>query len=78
MLFDSQAEGLIRDLSEVNIKLQQCQIEIANLRAGYKALLRELLDNRPDTYSGTDIDLQQKKMFAFQRAVMQAETILKE
>ena len=43
-----------------------------------KEIIRELIDNRPDTYSGTDVELQQKKMFAFQRAVMQAETFLKE
>lgn len=43
-----------------------------------KSIIESLLKNRPDTYSGTNIELQQKKMFAFQNAVEQAYALLKE
>lgn len=43
-----------------------------------KDLLRQLIDNAPNTYSGTDICLQQKKMFTFQKAVNNTVELLKE
>lgn len=43
-----------------------------------KEIIEKLLKNAPDTYSGTNIELQQKKMFAFQNAVEQAYALLKE
>ena len=46
--------------------------------ADAKDIIRELVKNSPDTYSGTNIELQQKKMFAFQNVVNKAEAFLKE
>lgn len=43
-----------------------------------KDIIKRLINNAPDTYSGTDIDLQQSKMFAFQNAVNEGMDFLKE
>jgi len=43
-----------------------------------KELLKQLLTNAPDTYSGTNVELQQKKMFSFQDAVNKAEQFIGE
>ena len=43
-----------------------------------KEILQKLIANAPDTYSGTNIELQQRKMFSFQDAVNKAEQFLKE
>ena len=43
-----------------------------------KEIIQKLIANAPNTYSGTDIELQQKKMFSFQDAVNKAEQFLKE
>lgn len=42
------------------------------------ALIKLLIGNCPDTYSGTDIEKQQQKMFRFQNAVYKAEEFIKE
>lgn len=42
------------------------------------ALIKLLIENCPDTYSGTDIERQQQKMFLFQGAVYKAEEFIKE
>ena len=42
------------------------------------ALIKLLIENRPDTYSGTNIERQQQKMFRFQNAVNKAEQFIKE
>ena len=41
-----------------------------------KQLLKTIIDNAPDTYSGTNIELQQKKMFTFQNAINKAEAFI--
>ena len=41
-------------------------------------LIKELTENCPDTYSGTDIEKQQQKMFRFQNAVYKAEEFIRE
>lgn len=41
-----------------------------------KEIMQKLITNAPDTYSGTNIELQQKKMFTFQDAVNKAEAFL--
>lgn len=43
-----------------------------------KELLQKLITNAPDTYSGTNIKLQQKKMFSFQDARNKAERFISE
>lgn len=43
-----------------------------------KDIIKRLLGNAPDTYSGSDIELQQSKMFAFHNAVNEAEDFLRE
>ena len=43
-----------------------------------KELLKTLIENCPDTYSGTDAALSQKRMFRFQDAVNKVELFLKE
>lgn len=43
-----------------------------------KEIIKKLIANAPDTYSGTNIELQQKKMFSFQDAVNKAEQFLKD
>lgn len=42
------------------------------------ALIKLLIENCPDTYSGTNIERQQQKMFLFQGAVYKAEEFIKE
>ena len=42
------------------------------------ALIKLLIENCPDTYSGTDIEKQQQKMFRFQNAVNKAEQFIQE
>lgn len=37
-----------------------------------KEIIRQLIANAPNTYSGTNIELRQKKMFSFQDAVNKA------
>lgn len=41
-----------------------------------KEIMQKLIANAPNTYSGTNIELQQKKMFSFQDAVNKAEQFL--
>lgn len=41
-------------------------------------IIQQLIINAPNTYSGTNIELQQRKMFSFQNAVSRAEQFLKE
>ena len=41
-------------------------------------IIKRLLVNRPDTYSGTDVMTNQTKMFAFNSAVNDAVEYLKE
>lgn len=41
-------------------------------------LIKALIENHPDTYSGTDIEKQQQKMFRFQNAVNKAEQFIQE
>lgn len=43
-----------------------------------KDIIKRLIQNAPDTYSGTDAMLQQSKMFAFQAASVDAYDFLKE
>ena len=43
-----------------------------------REILKALIENAPNTYSGTDIELQQKKMFAFYNAVEEAQKYLEE
>lgn len=43
-----------------------------------KEIMQKLIANAPDTYSGTNVELQQKKMFSFQDAINKAEQFLKE
>ena len=52
------------------------KLELAKENKELQEIIRELIKNRPDTYSGTDIELQQKKMFAFQNAVNKAEAFI--
>ena len=42
-----------------------------------KQLIKRLVDNAPDTYSGTDIMRNQSKMFAFSSAMNEAIDLLK-
>jgi len=41
-----------------------------------KEIMQKLITNAPDTYSGTNIELQQKRMFSFQDAVNRAQQFL--
>jgi hypothetical protein len=43
-----------------------------------KDIIKKLVSNAPNTYSGTDIELQQSKMFAFHNAVNEAEDFIRE
>ena len=43
-----------------------------------KDIIKRLISNAPDTYSGTNIELNQSKMFAFQNAVNEGIDFLKE
>ena len=43
-----------------------------------ESIIKRLVENKPDTYSGTDAMINQKKMFAFSRAVDDAIEYLKE
>lgn len=56
---------VVRKYGEVNDQLNKV-----------KEIMQKLIDNAPNTYSGTSIELQQKKMFSFQDAVNKAEQLL--
>ena len=43
-----------------------------------ESIIKRLLINRPDTYSGTDVTINQKKMFAFISAANDADEYFKE
>ena len=43
-----------------------------------ESIIKRLLINRPDTYSGTDVESNQRKMFAFNSAVNDAIEYMKE
>lgn len=43
-----------------------------------KDIIKRLINNAPDTYSSTDVELNQSKMFAFQNAVNEGTDFLKE
>ena len=59
--------SLVEQMAEQNEKLEEA-----------KDIISELVKNSPDTYSGTNIEVQQRKMFAFQNATLKAEQFLKE
>lgn len=65
--FLAQNEQYEKDLIDFNENLTEA-----------KEIMQKLIANAPDTYSGTNIELQQKKMFSFQDAVNKAEQFLKE
>lgn len=52
--------------------------ELENKLAEAKDIIERLLANRPDTYSGTYVELNQSKMFEFNRAVSDADDFLEE
>ena len=55
-------------IKELENNLQDCQERTNQLTD----LIRLLIKNRPDTYSGSDIEGNQRKMFAFNSAVQSA------
>jgi hypothetical protein len=63
--FLAQNEQYEKDLIDFNENLTEA-----------KEIMQKLIANAPDTYSGTNIELQQKKMFSFQDAVNKAEQFL--
>ena len=63
--FLAQNEQYEKDLIDFNENLTEA-----------KEIMQKLVANAPDTYSGTNIELQQKKMFSFQDAVNKAEYFL--
>ena len=67
-----RCEELVDIMSLVEKKDSDDKIKLA------KDIIKKLVSNAPDTYSGTDIELQQSKMFAFQNAVNEAEDFLRE
>ena len=60
------------DVLKLRIENEQLKKQLTEA----KEMFRELIKNSPDTYSGTNIELQQKKMFAFQNAVNKAEAFI--
>ena len=68
--------GASMALAEENEKAKTKSVEEELEEA--KGLLKTLIENCPNTYSGTDIMKQQSKMFKFQDARNKAETFLKE
>jgi len=67
-----RCEELVDLMSLVEKKDSDDKIKLA------KDIIKKLISNAPDTYSGTDIELQQSKMFAFHNAINEAEDFLKE
>ena len=67
-----RCEELVDLMSLVEKKDSDDKIKLA------KDIIKKLVSNAPNTYSGTDIELQQSKMFAFHNAVNVAEDFLKE
>ncbi len=64
--WQEQHKQLIEDLDNSKKRIEELE-----------EIIKKLIQNRPDTYSGTDIETQQKKMFAFMVAVNKAEEFLK-
>lgn len=67
-----RCEELVDLMSLVEKRTEDNKIKTA------KEIIKKLITNAPDTYSGTNVELQQSKMFAFQNAVNEAEDFLKE
>ena len=67
-----RCEELVDLMSLVEKKDSDDKIKLA------KDIIKKLVSNAPDTYSGTDIELQQSKLFAFQNAVYAAQDFLRE
>ena len=66
------------EFKETVVKMNNVITETFSNLANAKEIMQKLIANAPDTYSGTNIELQQKKMFSFQDAVNKAEQFLKE
>jgi predicted nuclease with TOPRIM domain len=60
----------------LELRKDKMRLEKNNIRL--KFIIKRLLANRPDTYSGTDVETNQIKMFAFSSAVDDAIEYLKE
>ena len=67
-----RCEELVDLMSLVEKRDSDDKIKVA------KDIIKRLIQNAPDTYSGTDVMLQQSKMFAFQAASVDAYDFLKE
>lgn len=59
-------------------KCDECIVfELQNRVMRLESIVKCLLINRPDTYSGTDVTINQKKMFAFISAANDADEYFK-
>lgn len=67
-----RCEELVDLMSLVEKRDNDDKIKVA------KDIIKRLINNTPDTYSGTDVELNQSKMFAFQNAVNEGMDFLKE
>jgi len=71
----------VGDFGELQDKFEEEQRKnnvLSDNLAKAKEIMQKLITNAPNTYSGTNIELRQKKMFSFQDAVNKAEQFLKE
>jgi hypothetical protein len=66
----------IKEDENLELRKYNMQFRKSNIQA--KLIIKHLLANRPDTYSGTDVMCNQKKMFNFSNAVDEAMEYLKE
>lgn len=74
--YESEKENTVHTLDVLHKEVVRKYGEVNDQLNKAKEIMQKLIDNAPDTYSGTNIELQQKKMFSFQDAVNKAEQFL--
>ena len=74
----SETQRIANRVNKDKRRLIRRKFENAASLAESKEIIKALIENSPDTYSGTNIEKQQSKMFKFQNAVNQARQFLEE
>ena len=74
----SETQRIANRVNKDKRRLIRRKFENAASLAESKEVIKALIENSPDTFSGTNIEKQQSKMFKFQNAVNQARQFLEE
>lgn len=75
---EKRIEELEKEKAElIAVERMSLYSQMSDQLAKAKDIIERLLINRPDTYSGTYVELIQSKMFQFNRAVLDADDFLR-